>query len=105
LVANPGVTWYTGIVGSFNIARRRGRLIASLASWPLSWMLTFNGDVEIDGALDVSDWVQLDKRAPPTTVSLPCQWRVTKSPDDFRSPAQVLREAAAEAAQNHPLSH
>ncbi len=103
LVANPGVTWYTGIVGAFNVEQKRSRLVASLALWPLSWMLTFDDEVEIDGAVDVSDWLQLDKRVQPTTVSLPCRWRVTKYPDDFRSPAQVLSEAAAEASRNHPL--
>lgn len=71
--------------------------MACFTSSPLGWLLTI-GDVEVEGALDVSSWVELDKRAAPATIELPCQWRVTDQPDDFRSPEQVLSEAAARVA-------
>jgi hypothetical protein len=49
--------------------------------------------------VDVSDWLTLDKRAKPATIELPCQWRLTPYPEDFRSREQMLSEEAARAAR------
>jgi len=77
LVANrPGVTWYSGIVPKLVVQRRQGYLVTSFTSSPLGWLLTFDNAL-VEGAVDVSDWLTLDKRAKPATIELPCQWRLT----------------------------
>jgi len=99
LVANrPGVTWYSGIVPKLVVQRRQGYLVTSFTSSPLGWLLTFDNAL-VEGAVDVSDWLTLDKRAKPATIELPCQWRLTPYPEDFRSREQMLSEEAARAAR------
>jgi hypothetical protein len=49
----------------------------------------------VPGALDVSGWLELDRDREPVTVEVPCQW-ANLYPGDFRSPDEVLREAAAD---------
>ncbi len=99
LMANGGTTWYSGITPKVNALRREGHLMSSFASSPLGWILTI-GNLEIEGAHDVSSWTELDKRAKPVTIQLPCQWRLRPQPDDFRSRQEILAEAAARAAAN-----
>ena len=98
LVANrPDIIWYSGIVPKLVTQRRQGHFVASFTSSPLGWVLTFD-NAPVEGALDVSDWLTLDKRAKPATIELPCQWRLTGYPEDFRSAEQILAEADERAA-------
>ncbi len=98
LVANrPGITWYSGIVPKLMTERRQGHFVASFTSSPLGWLLTFD-NAPVEGALEVSDWLTLDKRAKPVTIELPCQWRLTGYPEDFRSAEQIRSEGAARIA-------
>jgi hypothetical protein len=92
LVANPGA-WYTGIAATVNREQRAGHLVASFAFWPLGWLLTTDDSATVEGAADVSNWLEIEKRPTPVTVALPCQWRVTPYPIDFRSPDEVRRGA------------
>ena len=89
LVANPGA-WYTGIAATVNREQRMGHLVASFAFWPLGWLLTTD-QAAVQGAADVSDWLEIGKHSTPVMVALPCQWRVTPYPIDFRSPNEVRR--------------
>jgi hypothetical protein len=91
LVANPGA-WYTGIAATVNREQRIGHLVASFAFWPLGWLLTTD-QAPVAGAADVSNWLEIGKHSTPVTVALPCQWRVTPYPIDFRSPGEVRRSA------------
>lgn len=59
LMANR-VGTFTGLAALVNRERREGQLVASFAWWPLAWLLT-TGDVPIEEAADVSDWLQLRK--------------------------------------------
>lgn len=83
--------WYTGLAGTVNRERRVGHLLTSFAWWPLGWILTIGDDASVEGAADVSDWVMLRKHRTSVSVELPCQWRVTPYPIDFRSPDEVRR--------------
>ena len=89
LVANPGA-WYTGIAATVNREQRIGHLVASFAFWPLGWLLTTD-EAAVEGAADVSNWLEIGKHSTPVTVELPCQWRVTPYPIDFRSVDEVRR--------------
>ncbi len=100
LMANQ-VAMYTGIAVTVDRQRRAGGLVASVAYWPLGWLLT-TGDVTVEGAADVSGWLELGKHTTPVPIELPCQWRFTQYPTDFRSPAEVLRESGpGHAGQTH----
>jgi len=96
LMANR-VGMYTGVTASINVARMKGHLIAGFAFWPLGWLLTLEEDAVVPGALDVSEWLELDRDRELATVDVPCQW-ANLYPSDFRNPDQVTREAAADRA-------
>jgi len=92
---------FTGIAVTVDRKRRAGGLVASMALWPLGWLLT-TGNVSVEGAADVSGWVELPKHKTPVPVELACQWRVTAYPTDFRSPEQVFRDGGlGHAARTH----
>ncbi len=86
---------YTGVTASINVLRMKGRLIAGFAFWPAGWILTLEAGEVVPGALDVSGWLELDRDREPVTVEVPCQW-ANLYPGDFRSPDDVIREAAAD---------
>jgi hypothetical protein len=83
--------WSTGLGFTINREQRAGHLFTSFAWWPLGWMLTI-GDTTVEGAADVSAWVELRKHSTPVTVELPCQWRLIHYPTDFRSPKALRAE-------------
>lgn len=64
-----------------------GLILAEFSSWPLGWVAGF-GDVPIDGAVEVSEWSNVDFHGKVrVTLKIPCQWVLGPYPADFRAPA------------------
>jgi hypothetical protein len=78
----------TGMSTTVSYDRRRGYHLAEFSFWPLGWILTFADD-PIEGAVDVSEWVEFDYHDKgELRVDVPCQWTISPStPGDFRPPA------------------
>jgi hypothetical protein len=88
---------YTGLVGTLKIEPLKGRIMAGVSFWPVGWLLTLGEDSVVPGALDVSDWLELDRDRNGGVVDIPCQWSFIH-PGDFRSPDQIAREVASDSA-------
>lgn len=79
----------TGKTAFLDVVTSHINVISEVSFWPAGWILTFEGD-KVPNSLEVTHWLDytFDQELN-MLVSLPCNWKVTMYPMDFRSPNQI----------------
>jgi len=97
LRCQPGMRT-SGIAGQLDL-RGNNKVVAEFSCWPVGWILAFDDHRDILAA-EVTHWASCEfDESQQVQIQMPCHWTATKYPMDFRSPAQVERQA--EQSQKH----
>ncbi|NOT01021.1 MAG: hypothetical protein HOP29_10375 [Phycisphaerales bacterium] len=91
---------HTGVAGGLDLQSGSTRVITETSQWPIGWVLSWS-DNPIPRLTNVTHWLEMEyKQTGARGLTVHCLWTCTGLPLDYRTPDEVIRDAAVSAERH-----